>query len=52
MAIPRIDDTIGEFKRLEALLEYAVMYGDDNFIRSDVASMIHGITDFLVKHMR
>ncbi len=52
MVIPLIDDTIGEFKRLEALLESAVMHGDDDSTRSDVASMIHGITDFLVKHMR
>jgi len=28
MALPQRDDKIEEIKRLDALLEYAVMYGD------------------------
>jgi len=28
MAMPQRDDTIEELKRLDALLEYAVMHGD------------------------
>ena len=29
MAMPQRDDTIEAIKRLDALLEYAVMYGDE-----------------------
>ena len=29
MAMPQRDDTIEEIKRLDALLEYAVMHGDE-----------------------
>ena len=29
MAMPQRDETIEEIKRLDALLEYAVMYGDE-----------------------
>ena len=29
MAMPQRDDTIEAFKRLDALLEYAVMHGDE-----------------------
>ena len=29
MAMPQRDDTIEEIKRLDALLEYAVIHGDD-----------------------
>ena len=29
MAMPQRDDTSEEIKRLDALLEYAVMYGDE-----------------------
>ena len=29
MAMPQRDETIGEIKRLDALLEYAVMHGDE-----------------------
>ena len=29
MAMPQRDETIEEIKRLDALLEYAVMHGDD-----------------------
>ena len=29
MAMPQRDDTIEAIKRLDALLEYAVMHGDD-----------------------
>ena len=29
MALPQRDETIEEIKRLDALLEYAVMHGDD-----------------------
>ena len=29
MAMPQRDETIGEIKRLDALLEYAVMHGEN-----------------------
>ncbi len=32
MAMPQRDDTIEAIKRLDALLEYAVMHGDDSVV--------------------
>ena len=33
MAMPQRDETIGEIKRLDALLEYAVMHGDEGTLQ-------------------
>ena len=36
MAMPQRDDTIEEIKRLDALLEYAVMHGDEEEAESEM----------------
>ena len=39
MAMPQRDETIEEIKRLDALLEYAVMHGDEATL--GVAASLH-----------
>ena len=46
MAMPQRDDTIEEIKRLDALLEYAVMHGDEEEaerIREDLKRLTDSI---------
>ena len=46
MAMPQRDDTIEEIKRLDALLEYAVMHGDEAEaarIRAELARLVDGV---------
>ncbi len=45
MAMPQRDETIEEIKRLDALLEYAVMHGDEAEaarIRAELAKLVEG----------
>ena len=46
MAMPQRDETIEEIKRLDALLEYAVMYGDEaeaERLRAQLVKMVEAI---------
>ena len=46
MAMPQRDSKIGELKRLDALLEYAVMHGEDEEaerIREELRRMAEGV---------
>ena len=54
MAMPQRDDTIEEIKRLDALLEYAVMHGDEDEVEppplklwrsSRLSATLHKLTD-------
>ena len=45
MAMPQRDDTIEAIKRLDALLEYAVMHGDEKeaeCIRAELTKLVEG----------
>ena len=44
MAMPQRDDTIEEIKRLDALLEYAVMHGDEAEAEHKHKEMLQGVT--------
>ena len=46
MAMPQRDDTIEEIKRLDALLEYAVMHGEEEEaerIRAELARLTESV---------
>ena len=46
MAMPQRDDTIEAIKRLDALLEYAVMHGDEaeaERIRAELAKLVEKV---------
>ena len=46
MAMPQRDDTIEAIKRLDALLEYAIMHGDEaeaERIRAELQKLISGL---------
>ena len=46
MAMPQRDDTIEEIKRLDALLEYAVLHGDEaeaERIRAKLARLVDSV---------
>ena len=46
MAMPQRDETIEEIKRLDALLEYAVMHGDEaeaERIRAELKRLIESV---------
>ena len=46
MAMPQRDDTIEEIKRLDALLEYAVMHGEEveaERLRAQLARLVDGM---------
>ena len=45
MAMPQRDETIDEIKRLAALLEYAVMHGDE----AEAARLRAGLTKLVEK---
>ncbi len=44
MAMPQRDDTIEAIKRLDALLEYAVMHGDEEESER-IRAELHKLTD-------
>ena len=44
MAMPQRDETIEEIKRLDALLEYAVMHGDEEEAER-IRAELHKLTD-------
>ena len=44
MAMPQRDETIEEIKRLDALLEYAVMHGDEAEVRHYATNSTRGAT--------
>ncbi len=46
MAMPQRDETIEEIKRLDALLEYAVMHGDEaeaERIRAELTKLVERV---------
>ena len=46
MAMPQRDETIEEIKRLDALLEYAVMHGDEaeaERIRAELKRLVESV---------